>query len=137
MARSRTRKRTTEEKKKRLEERRTRKTEVGNNQVVEKVSEAEKETDKISNNSKKKKSKTVENTTTIKLVYNERTKKCTIFNGDGEKIAEENAERLAINFASKKASFTTDKADLETYSLETGEKILSSFYSGNEIIERI
>lgn len=131
MSRSRTRKRTPEEKKKRLEERRARETEVGNNEVGEKVSETEKETDKI-----KKKSK-VENTTTIKLVYNESTRKCTIFNGDGEKIAEENAERLAINFASKKASFTTDKADLETYSLETGEKILSSFYSGNEIIERI
>lgn len=77
-----------------------------------------------------------EEQTTIKIVYNETTKKCTIFNSKGQKIAEECAERLAMNFASKRASFTTIRADLETYDIETGEKNLCAFYSGNEIIVR-
>lgn len=123
MARRRRRKRTPEEKK-RMEERQEAVI-ASENQTIKDISEVKKETANISNPTKKENKKP--KTTTVKLVYDKGFKKCTIFSENGEKILEERAERLAMNFASNKVTITTEKGTLETYDIETGEKIFPLF----------
>lgn len=81
-------------------------------------------------------SETMENTVIAKIVYNEKNKKCTIFDEKGQIIGKEYANKLVMNFLSKEVTFTTEKGTLETYDIGTRKKNRSAFYSGNEILKK-
>lgn len=81
--------------------------------------------------------KVEENTTSIKITYDKNSAKCTIFNDNGEVICEEYANRLAMNFAENKATFTTKHSMLESYNIDTGNKIFSAIFHYDGEIEKI